>query len=139
VSTLSAGPIRLSGLRGKVVLLNFWATWCVSCRTEMPGMETLYRKYRNEGFEVVAVNMDVLSTAGVEKFVEEVAVTFPIALDPSWSTARTYGVVGLPTSYLIDRDGNVVAREVGPRNWADAVSEGVVKELLKRAGKGDER
>jgi len=111
--TLSGAPIRLSELRGKVVLLNFWATWCVPCRTEMPTLEALYQRYKDRGLEVLAVNVDMLSTAGVEAFVKEVTVTFQIVLDPSWSVARAYRVLGLPTTYLIDRGGNVVVRRGG--------------------------
>lgn len=129
-ATVAGAPFRLAELRGRAILLNFWATWCVSCRTEMPSLETLYRKYRDRGLEVVAVNLDVLSTAGVEEFLKQVPISFQIALDPSWSAARSYGVVGLPTTFLIDRHGSVVAREVGARDWADALSESAVKQLL---------
>jgi thiol-disulfide isomerase/thioredoxin len=128
--TLSGAPIHLSELRGKVVLLNFWATWCVPCRTEMPSLEALYQRYQERGLDILAINVDTLSTAGVEAFVQEGGVTFRIALDPSWSTARVYGVVGLPTTYLIDREGNVVVREVGARDWMDSVSQTAVVGLL---------
>jgi thiol-disulfide isomerase/thioredoxin len=131
---LTGESLRLSDLRGKVVLLNFWATWCVPCRTEMPTIEELYRRYQDRGLEVVAINLDVLSTAGVEAFVKEVKVTFPIVLDPFWATARAYRVVGLPTTYLIDRRGNVVVRDVGERNWADGVSQMAVEGLLREHG-----
>jgi thiol-disulfide isomerase/thioredoxin/Cu/Ag efflux protein CusF len=128
--TLSGETIRLSDLRGKVVLLNFWATWCVPCRTEMPTLEELYQRYKERGLEVVAVNLDALSTAGVEAFLKEVAVTFRIVLDPSWSAAQVYRVLGLPTTYLIDRVGNVVVREIGGRDWTDGVSQMAVQGLL---------
>jgi thiol-disulfide isomerase/thioredoxin/Cu/Ag efflux protein CusF len=129
--TLSGAPLRLAELRGKVVLLNFWATWCVPCRTEMPTLEALYQRYKDRGLEVLAVNVDMLSTAGVEAFVQEVTVTFPIVLDPSWSVAQAYRVLGLPTTYLIDRGGNVVVREVGERHWMDNVSQMAVAGLLQ--------
>jgi peroxiredoxin/Cu/Ag efflux protein CusF len=128
---LRGDPVKLSGLRGKVVLLNFWATWCVPCRTEMPAIEKLYETYQAQGLEVVAVNLDVLSSAGVETFGKEVGVTFRVALDPSWSTTRAFGVKGLPTTYLIDRTGHVVVREVGERDWADEVSRTAVERLLR--------
>lgn len=128
--TLSGASVRLSDLRGKVVLVNFWATWCLPCRMEMPTIEAFYQRYKDQGLAVLAVNLDVLSTAGVEAFVKEVGVTFPIILDPSWATARAYRVVGLPTTYLIDRAGNVVVREVGERDWGDGVSQMAVERLL---------
>jgi peroxiredoxin/Cu/Ag efflux protein CusF len=129
--TLSGGTIRLADFRGKVVLLNFWATWCVPCRMEMPALEALYQRHKDAGLAVLAINLDTLSTAGVEAFVQEVMVTFPVALDPSWSIARGYRVLGLPTTYLIDRAGNVVVREVGERDWLDEVSRVAVEGLLR--------
>ncbi len=129
--TLSGAPIRLSELRGKVVLLNFWATWCVPCRLEIPALETLYQRHKDAGLAVLTINLDTLSTAGVEAFVQEVRVTFPVALDPSWSIARAYRVLGLPTTYLIDRAGNAVVREVGERDWLDEVSRVAVEGLLQ--------
>jgi thiol-disulfide isomerase/thioredoxin len=134
LSLLSGGTMRLADLRGKAVLLNFWATWCVPCRMEMPALETLYQRYKDAGLVVLAINLDTLSSAGVEAFVKEVAVTFPIVFDPAWSTARLYQVRGLPTTYLIDRAGNVVVREVGERNWLDGVSQTAVQGLLQEPG-----
>ena len=131
--------MRLADLRGKVVLLNFWATWCVPCRTEMPALEALYQRHKEAGLVVLAINMDTLSSAGLEAFVKEVAVTFPIVLDPAWSTARLYQVRGLPTTYLIDRAGDVVVREVGERDWLDGVSHMAVQGLLQEPGSAREQ
>jgi thiol-disulfide isomerase/thioredoxin len=128
---LSGGTLHLTDFRGKVVLLNFWATWCVPCRLEMPALEALYQRHKARGLEVVTVNLDMLSTAGVEAFVKEVGVTFRVGLDPSWSTAQAYQVLGLPTTYLIDRAGNAVVREVGARDWLDGVSHLAVEGLLQ--------
>ena len=128
--TLSGTPIRLAELRGKAVLLNFWATWCAPCRTEMPSIEALYQRYKDRGLDVLAVNLDLRSTAGVAAFLQEVGVTFRVGLDPSWSTARAYRVLGLPTTYLIDRAGQVIVREVGARDWLDGVSQLAVEGLV---------
>jgi thiol-disulfide isomerase/thioredoxin len=127
---LSGGSVRLADLRGKAVVVNFWATWCVPCRAEMPTLEDLYRRYKGEGLEVLAVNLDRLSVAGVEAFMREVKLSFPILLDPDWSTTRLYGVMGLPTTYLVDRTGQVVVREVGERDWTDEVARAAVSRLL---------
>jgi peroxiredoxin/Cu/Ag efflux protein CusF len=127
---LAGNPIRLSDLRGKVVLLNFWATWCVPCRTEMPAIEALYQRYQEQGLEVVGVNMDKLSVTTVETFIRDVRTTFPIGLDPSWTVAEMYKVVGLPTTFLLDRTGHIVVREVGGRNWGDEMSHAAVMRLL---------
>lgn len=128
--TLRGAAIHLADLQGKVVLLNFWATWCVPCRTEMPAIEALYQRYKNRGLEVLAVNMDKLAPEAVGAFVKEVGVTFPIVLDPSWTTARAYRVRGLPTTLLIDRAGNVVTQELGERDWMGEASRTAVEELL---------
>ena len=129
--TLSGAPIRFSDLRGKVVLLNFWVTWCGSCRAEMPTIDALYRRYKNRGLEVLAVNLDAATTSKVQAFVGELGVTFRVGLDPSSSIARTYRVAGLPTTYLIDRAGNVAVQEVGARDWLDAVSRLAIEGLLQ--------
>jgi thiol-disulfide isomerase/thioredoxin/Cu/Ag efflux protein CusF len=130
--TLSGAPIRFSDLRGKVVLLNFWVTWCGSCRAEMPALDALYRQYRDRGLEVLAVNLDTAPIAKIQAFVGETGVSLRVGLDPSSSTARTYRVLGLPTTYLIDRAGNVVVREVGGRDWLDGVSQRAVESLLQQ-------
>ncbi len=128
---LDGGVASLSSWRGKAILLNFWATWCVPCRTEMPTIERLYQRYRDQGLAVVAINLDTLSTAGVEAFLKEVKVTFPILLDADWSTTQAYRVLGLPTTYLIDREGNVVIREIGARDWDDPATHAAVTKLLE--------
>lgn len=109
--------ISLADLRGRVVLVNFWATWCKPCEDEMPSMEELYRRLGSKGFELVAVSVDE-EVAPVEEFKERMSITFPIALDPSQATSRLYQTTGFPESLLVDREGVVVERYVGPRDWA---------------------
>ncbi len=128
---LSGETLRLSDFRGKVVLLNFWATWCVPCRQEMPTIEALYQRYKDRGLEVVAVNLDKRSTADVEAFVKEVQVTFRVVLDPEWTIMQAYRVRGLPTTFLIDRAGNIVAREMGERDWMAETQQQAIEKLLQ--------
>jgi thiol-disulfide isomerase/thioredoxin len=130
--TLSGAPIRFSDLRGKVVLLNFWATWCGSCRAEMPTIDALYRQYRDRGLEVLAVNLDLAPIAKIQAFVDKAGVLLRVGVDPFSSTARTYRVLVLPTTYLIDRAGNVIVREIGGRDWLDGVSQRAVESLLQQ-------
>jgi thiol-disulfide isomerase/thioredoxin len=130
--TLSGAPIRFSDLRGKVVLLNFWVTWCGSCRAEMPTLDALYRQYKDRGLEVLAVNLDTAPIAKIQSFVGKAGVSLRVGLDPSSSTARNYRVLVLPTTYLIDRAGKVVVREVGGRDWLDGVSQRAVESLLQQ-------
>jgi peroxiredoxin/Cu/Ag efflux protein CusF len=128
---LSGVPIRLSDLRGKVVVVNFWLMRCGPCRAEMPTLDALYRRYKDRGLEVLAVNLDTDTASAVQAFVHDTGVTFRVALDPSSSTAQIYPVLILPTTYLVDRAGNVVVQEVGGRNWTDPVSQLAVEGLLQ--------
>jgi len=136
LSTPSGASLSLTELRGKVVLLNFWATWCVPCRKEMPAIEALYQRYKDRGLEVLAVSLDKGSTSVVEAFVKEMGVTYRVALDPTWATARTYGVRGLPATFLLDRAGNVVMRELGERDWMEEAKQQAVEGLLQEPGAG---
>ena len=108
--------IRLSDYRGQVVLVNFWATWCKPCEEEMPAMERLYRRLGPHGFEMLAVSVDEDMDA-VRGFREKMSITFPLLLDPSQETAQAYQTMGFPESLLVDPEGNIVERYVGPREW----------------------
>lgn len=108
----------LADYRGKVILLNFWATWCPPCRHEMPAMERLYQRLRDRGFVVLAVNQwedpDLVFayTGDLNVF-----PSFPILFDPQSSVSQLYAVKGLPTSFVIDRDGQLVYRALGGREF----------------------
>jgi peroxiredoxin len=128
---LSGAPVRLSDHEGKVILLNFWATWCPPCRAEMPSMEKLYQAYRDRGLVILAVSSDRTGKPVVESFVRERGVTFPILLDPEGNVFAQYGVRGLPTSYLLDRRRRVFSADVGARDWSGKVARQVVEALLK--------
>ncbi len=111
-----SSSLSLAALRGRVVLLNFWATWCAPCEAEMPSMERLYAALGGHDFELVAISVDS-DRADVEAFERRFELSFPILLDPDMTVAIGYQVDRFPESILIDRDGRVVARYVGPRDW----------------------
>ena len=115
---LDGTPVRLADLRGKIVFLNLWATWCPPCRAEMPSMETLYRRFRKRDFAMLAVALDSDGAVSVAPFVRELGLTFPILLDTENLLPARYGVTGYPETFIIDRDGNVVKHVIGPENWA---------------------
>jgi peroxiredoxin len=128
---LGGTPVHLSDHRGRVVLLNFWATWCPPCRAEMPSMEKLYQAYRDRGLVILAISGDRAGTQVVESFVEELGLTFLIVLDPADEVFAQYGVRGLPTSYLLDRRGRIVSAEAGARDWNSKAARQVVEALLR--------
>jgi peroxiredoxin len=112
------GTRTLSALKGSVVFLNFWATWCPPCREEMPAMETLYRRLGEAGLEFLAVDMEE-QRKEVEAFIREEDLTFPVALDESGQVSEVYGIRSIPTTFIIDRDGSIIAAVVGSRKWDD--------------------
>jgi len=122
-------PIRLTDFRGKVVFLNFWATWCIPCRLEMPAMERLYREFKGQGFIVLAVNLQE-GPEPVRAFVQELKLTFPVVLDPKGTATMAYAVRGLPATYLIDQDQIIVGRAIGAREWDSKDSRAYIRALL---------
>ena len=118
LKNLDGDDISLSSYRGKLVFLNFWATWCGPCREEMPSMQALYDNLNEAGFEIVAVNLQE-SQRTVSKFINQNGYTFPVLLDSNGKVGGTYGARSIPTSYLIDTDGNAVGFIVGSRSWME--------------------
>ena len=118
VPDLSGQAVRLSAYRGQVVLVNLWATWCPPCREEMPSMERLHERLKDRGFVLLAVNEDEGGIEAVKRFVDEMKLTFRVLVDPEGEVGRKYGVWGYPESFLLDREGRVVERVIGPRDWA---------------------
>ena len=122
---------KLQDYRGKVVLINFWATWCPPCRKEMPALEALYRKLGGDSFAVLAVNQWE-DPDHVFAYTGELNVfpTFPILFDPESKISAAYGVKGLPTSFLIDTKGRLAYRAVGGRAFDHPEVERLIRELL---------
>jgi thiol-disulfide isomerase/thioredoxin len=116
VAGSNAEGLALESLSGRVVLVNFWATWCEPCEREVPAMERLYETLQGDEFELVAVAIDD-DQDDVRKFQERYRMTFPILLDLDQRVYAMYQTMGVPESLLIDRDGRIVERYVGPREW----------------------
>lgn len=101
------GEVSLASLKGKVVMVNFWATWCVPCRQEMPHLQALYERYQGLGFELLAVNVEKNNAEGARKWLEETPVTFPVLFDPENQVTKLYKVQTMPSTVLIARDGTM--------------------------------
>lgn len=129
---LDGTMVRLSDYRGKVVFLNIWATWCSPCREEMPSMEKLYQQMKGEDFEILAVSIDILGAKAVAPFVKELKLSFPTLLDPDGTVKRLYSTTGVPESFIIDKNGLVAVKIIGPRDWGSEEAVRTLKEFAQQ-------
>lgn len=121
----------LADYRGKVVLLNVWATWCQPCRVEMPSMERLHRTFAETDFRIVSVSVD--KEEGPDRvlaFANDLGLTFDILHDPAGAIQTTYQTTGVPESFVIDRDGVIVKKVIGAAEWDSPVNEALIRRLL---------
>ncbi|UCC57543.1 MAG: TlpA family protein disulfide reductase [Gammaproteobacteria bacterium] len=132
LADMDDGQHRLADYHGKVILVNFWATWCPPCRREMPALEALYLKYRKQGLVVLAINQWE-DADHVFAYMGQLNVfpTFPVLFDPESRVSADYGVKGLPTSFLINRQGKLVYRAIGGREFDHPEIERLLQTLLE--------
>ncbi len=128
---LSGRRVELKNLRGKVVFLNFWATWCVPCREEMPTMERLDQELKNQGLEIVAVNYEEHANE-VRRFFGKLGLSFTVLLDPDGKVAEDYGAWSIPLSFFIDRKGELVGKVLGSRAWDSPEARAFIRGLLQQ-------
>lgn len=126
----SGKNVRLSDLRGQVVMLNFWASWCGPCRQEMPLLEEMSKKYERLGFTLLGVNVDEDSSKA-EKLLEKIPVSFPVLYDNTSSVSELLNVDAMPTTYLIDRDGNLRFHHKGYKPGYEKSYEKQIKQLVR--------
>ena len=118
LQTVDGTPLRLSDLKGKPVFMNFWATWCVPCREEMPAMQELYEQYRDRGLVILAVNMEE-DQARVQRWIDQGGFTYTFVLDSEGQQLKRYNVNAAPTSYFIGRDGVIRDLKLGAISRAE--------------------
>jgi peroxiredoxin len=114
---LKGRKVELKDFKGKVIFLNFWATWCGPCKEEMPSMETLYQQFKENNFVFLTISVDYEGIKTVKNFIERNLYTFPVLLDPKCETLERFNVKGIPTTIIIDKKGKMIGRAIGPRNW----------------------
>ena len=114
---LNQKPVKLSDYKGAIVFLNFWATWCPPCRDEMPAMQKLYGRYKTEPFNMIAVSIKE-SPVQVMEFFKEKRLSFTVLLDPRGEAGKKFGINAIPTTFILDKNGNIIARAIGPRDWS---------------------
>ena len=132
LTNLEGKKVKLGDFRGKIVFLNFWASWCDPCREEMPGMEKLYRDLGNEDFVILGVNIKETKEKAL-KFAADLKISFPLLLDRDGNVGLLYGAWGLPTTYIIGKKGEVIARAFGPAPWDSRESYEYFRLLLRKA------
>lgn len=134
VRNLKGQRVQLADYKGKVVILNLWATWCGPCRVEMPGMENLYRRYRSQGLEILAVSLDKGSSDKVQTFADEYRLSFPVLMDSDREVEGKYHTLTIPTTFVIDKKGMIVAEVEGAKHWESEETFKAVEYLLKAPG-----
>lgn len=114
---LNGKKIELKDYRGKIVFLNFWATWCLTCEEEMPSMEKLYQKFKGNSFEILTISIDTEGKQIVIPYMKKFDLTFPALLDPKSKVAKLYRTTGVPETFIINKEGFIVHKAIGPRAW----------------------
>jgi len=114
---LKGEKVQLRNLKGKVIFLNFWATWCGPCKEEMPSMETLHQQLKDRDFVFLTISVDYDGAKTVKKFMEKHRYSFPVLLDPTSKTLQPFEINRIPATIFIDRNGRMIGRVIGPRDW----------------------
>jgi peroxiredoxin len=130
VESIVGNSESLSDYRGKVIFLNFWATWCGPCRAEVGEIDALYETLKDEDFMIMALSIQEQKKK-VSKFMKNNNIDFPVYLDSDGTVAAMYGVTGIPTTYIIAPNGKVVGRAIGPRQWGGQDSVELMRSLMK--------
>ncbi len=129
---LNGTEVELEDFSGKIVFLNFWATWCPPCREEMPSMEKLYTEFKDKDFMMLAVELRE-DTKRVREFKERYQLNFPILVDSDGMVGVFYGVRSIPTTYRVDKDGYLIGAALGARNWATPEAFGLIQQLVNHS------
>ena len=130
-SDLRGRTVSPEDFRGRIVFLNIWATWCVTCTWEMPSMEALHRRYRDKGLAMVAVSIDALGKDVVVPYMKKLGLTFGSLLDPRGTIKGLYRITGVPETFIIDRQGKIIRKIIGPRQWMNPEMRNLIEIALR--------
>lgn len=131
LAAMDGSPLKLSELKGKVVLLNFWATWCPPCREEVPSMVRLNNIMSGKPFQMLAVSIDEGGKPAVESFLNSIGQSLPAYIDPTTKAAKIYGITGVPETFIIDRNGIIAKKVIGPLEWDNKEVIDFLENLMK--------
>jgi len=129
---LKGQKVDLKGFKGKVIFLNFWATWCGPCKEEMPTMEALYQRFKDRNFIFLTISVDYEGSKPVREFIEKNRYTFPVLVDQKSETLDIFEVTGIPTTFVIDKQGKLLGKAIGPRNWISSEIVSYLTQLISQ-------
>ena len=128
---LNGEKVRLAALKGKIVFLNFWATWCGPCIEEMPSMEALYQRYREKDFVLLAISVEERNPEPAKKFIQKHRYRLPVLLDPAGKTLDLFEIHRIPATVIIDKKGRTIGRAIGPRDWSSPEVFSLIDQMLQ--------
>lgn len=131
LENMQGEKVSLAQMRGKIVIVNFWASWCPPCRREMPSMEILHKTFKDDGLVLLAVNVEKEGRKSIAKFLQSSPYSFPILIDDEATAQNLYGVFQFPESFIIDRNGVVVKKVIGAVNWMGGDLYNLLRFMLK--------
>jgi len=114
---LNGNKVGIKQFKGKIIFLNFWATWCAPCKEEMASLEVLHQQFKEKNFVLLAISVDYGGLKSVQEFMDKHRYTFPVLLDPKSEALDLFNVKGIPTTFIIDKKGRMIGRAIGPRDW----------------------
>ena len=117
LKNLNGKNVEFKNFRRKVIFLNFWATWCGPCKEEMPSMEALYQDFREKDFTFLSISVDYEGLRPVKEYIEKNRYTFPVLIDPKCEVLDLYEVKEIPTTFIIDKNGRMIGKSIGPKDW----------------------
>lgn len=132
LENLSGKKVELKDFKGKVVFINFWATWCVPCKAEMPSMEALYQQFKEKDFLFLGISVDYGGLKPVKEYIEKHRYTFPVLIDSKCEVLGLYEVRGIPTTFIIDKKGRMIGKAIGPKNWKSQEVISLLNQLIQK-------